>query len=42
MEEKIEKKRFVFECALNLELFRKNDDPHSCFLSEITHSGKRG
>ena len=27
--------------ALNLEHFQKKDDPHSLFLSEITHSGKR-
>ena len=30
------------KCALNLEHFQKKDDPHSLFLSEITHSGKRG
>ena len=30
------------KCALNLEHFQKKDDPHSWFLSEITHSGKRG
>ena len=28
--------------ALNLKYFQKKDDPHSLFLSEITHSGKRG
>ena len=28
--------------ALNLEHFQKKDTPHSRFLSEITHSGKRG
>ena len=28
--------------ALNLEHFQRKDDPHSIFLSEITHSGKRG
>ena len=28
--------------ALNLEHFQKKDDPHSLFISEITHSGKRG
>ena len=28
--------------ALNLEHFQKKDDAHSWFLSEITHSGKRG
>ena len=28
--------------ALNLEHFQKKDDPHRRFLSEITHSGKRG
>ena len=28
--------------ALNLKYFQKQDDPHSLFLSEITHSGKRG
>ena len=28
--------------ALNLKHFQKKDDPHSLFLSEITHSGKRG
>ena len=30
------------KCALNLKHFQKKDDPHSLFLSEITHSGKRG
>ena len=28
--------------ALNLKYFQKKDDPHSLFISEITHSGKRG
>ena len=28
--------------ALNLKDFQKKDDPHSLFVSEITHSGKRG
>ena len=28
--------------ALNLKYFQKKDDPHSLFVSEITHSGKRG
>ena len=28
--------------ALNLKYFQKEDDPHSLFVSEITHSGKRG
>ena len=28
--------------ALNLKYFQKKDDPHSLFLSENTHSGKRG
>ena len=28
--------------ALNLKYFQKKDDPHSLFLSEITHSGKHG
>ena len=28
--------------ALNLKHFQKKDDPHSLFLSEVTHSGKRG
>ena len=27
---------------LNFEDFQKKDDPHSWFISEITHSGKRG
>ena len=30
------------KCALNIEHFQKKDDPHSWFISEITHSGKRG
>ena len=28
--------------TLNLEHFEKNDDNHSLFISEITHSEKRG
>ena len=28
--------------TLNFEHFEKKDDPHSSFLSEITHSGKGG
>ena len=28
--------------TLNFEHFEKNDDPHSCFISEIPHSEKRG
>ena len=28
--------------ALNLKDFQKKRDPHRLFLSEITHSGKRG
>ena len=28
--------------TLNFEHFQKKDDPHSWFISEITHSGKRG
>ena len=30
------------KCALNFEHFQKKNDPHSSFISEITHSGKRG
>ena len=30
------------KCALNLKHFQKKHDPHSLFISEITHSGKRG
>ena len=30
------------KCALNLKHFQNKDDPHSLFLSEITHSEKRG
>ena len=30
------------KCALNFEHFQKKDDPHSWFISEITHSEKRG
>ena len=28
--------------TLNFEHFETNDDPHSCFISEIPHSEKRG
>ena len=28
--------------TLNFEHFQKKDDPHSWFISEIRHSGKRG
>ena len=28
--------------ALNLKYFQQKDDPHSLFLSEITHSRKCG
>ena len=28
--------------TLNFEIFQKNDDPRSLFISEITHSEKRG
>ena len=28
--------------TLNFEHFQKKDDPHSWFISEFTHSGKRG
>ena len=28
--------------TLNLKYFQKKDDPHSLFISEITHSGERG
>ena len=28
--------------TLNFEHFQKKDDPHSWFISEITHSEKRG
>ena len=28
--------------TLNFEHFQKKDDPHSLFISEIMHSGKRG
>ena len=31
-----------FKSKLNFEHFEKKDDPHSCFISEITHSEKRG
>ena len=27
---------------LDFEAFQKRDDPHRGFISEITHSGKRG
>ena len=30
------------KCTLNFEHFQKKDDPHSWFISEITHSGKGG
>ena len=30
------------KCTLNFEYFQKKDDPHSLFISEITHSVKRG
>ena len=30
------------KCTLNFEHFEKKDDPHSLFISEITHSEKRG
>ena len=30
------------KCALNLEHFQKKHDPHSLFISENTHSAKRG
>ena len=34
---------FAFsKSTLNFEHFQKKDDPHSCFISEITHSEKRG
>ena len=36
---------FIFEFskfALNLKHFQKKDDIQSLFISEITHSGKRG
>ena len=28
--------------TLNFEHFQRKDDPHSLFISEIMHSGKRG
>ena len=28
--------------TLNFKHFQKKDDPHSRFISKITHSGKRG
>ena len=31
-----------WKCALNFEHFQKKDDPHSRFISEITHPGKHG
>ena len=31
-----------WKSALNLKYFQKEDDPHRLFISEITHSGKRG
>ena len=30
------------KCTLNFEHFQKKDDPRSLFISEITHSEKRG
>ena len=30
------------KCTLDFEDFEKRDDPHRLFISEITHSGKRG
>ena len=30
------------KCTLNFEHFQKKDDPCSLFISEITHSEKRG
>ena len=30
------------KCELNFEHFQKKDDPHTWFISEIMHSGKRG
>ena len=30
------------KCKLNFEHFQKKDDPRSLFISEITHSEKRG
>ena len=32
----------VSKFTLNFEHFQKKDDPHSLFISEITHSEKRG
>ena len=31
-----------WKSTLNFEHFHKKDDPHSRFISEITHSEKRG
>ena len=31
-----------WKSTLNFEHFRKKDDPHSRFISEMTHSEKRG
>ena len=31
-----------WKSTLNVEHFQKKDDPHSRFISEITHSEKRG
>ena len=31
-----------WKSTLNFEHFQKKDDPHSRFISEITHSEKRG
>ena len=30
------------KCTLNFEHFQNKDDPRSLFISEITHSEKRG
>ena len=30
------------KCTLNFEHFQSKDDPRSLFISEITHSEKRG
>ena len=35
-------KKAFSKSALNLKHFQKKHDPHSLFISEITHSGKRG
>ena len=31
-----------WKSTLNFEIFQKKDDPHSRFISEMTHSEKRG